>query len=203
LLLPDVRLSQALEDLRLSLLQLAGFTIFFVDDLNFLANCFVLLFFSFDPFFNSNFFGVDPYSVVNGADLLTTWLELLHLFLLHLSVFAEHLVNFFFNQLSLVFFQFHHLTNLYLWRGLLVVVGESQLIVAGCVSNHSIVQRLVSLFHCILLGFLLLVSDTCWFWLLRFILSPTFQDLFYLLLSVFDNAIGLFLFQLEQLDARV
>jgi hypothetical protein len=136
LLLPDVRLSQALEDLRLSLLQLAGFTIFFVDDLNFLANCFVLLFFSFDPFFNSNFFGVDPYSVVNGADLLTTWLELLHLFLLHLSVFAEHLVNFFFNQLSLVFFQFHHLTNLYLWRGLLVVVGESQLIVAGCVSKH-------------------------------------------------------------------
>ena len=61
----------------------------------------------------------------------------------------------------------------------------------------------MSLFQGILFYFLLLVSQTCWFRLLCFVLGSSFKNWFYLLFSVFDDAIGLFLFKLEQLDASV
>jgi hypothetical protein len=86
LLLPDVCLSQAFEDFRLSLLEPAGFAVLFVNYCDFLTNSFILLFLGFNPFLNSDFFGVDPNSVVDHADLLTARLKLLHLFLLHLCV---------------------------------------------------------------------------------------------------------------------
>lgn len=71
LLLPDVCLSQAFEDFRLSLLEPAGFAVLFVNYCDFLTNSFILLFLGFNPFLNSDFFGVDPNSVVDHAYLLT------------------------------------------------------------------------------------------------------------------------------------